>query len=330
MLDLISRSKERRIELSIQRPFKYPLPPESKSYPYDKPAPPLSFLSFLHALLTEFLTIFSVHLQFNAPTLFLSLRQKWDINEEDYRSSFQQPLITLSGPLGFSGASFFETNNQKYLIKSINRGFEWRFFYDYLLIPLSSYQLTHPNSKICRITDALYNFSPRLGRYLRSCSSNFLVMVNEKTGDEWETFDLKPTNYFFPERDFLGGMLTSEKTKEKLHDEFQGEIGLKRKDYDELLSQLEEDSKFLEEMEAIDYSLFVLRRKCGEVKGTFFVLEANVDGAEVIIDAEGKWEYKFTILDFFTSTKMMRTKAMRFGVGMLGHGDMTITAPVLV
>jgi hypothetical protein len=49
---------------------------------------------------------------------------------------------------------------------------------------------------------------------------------------------------------------------------------------------------------------------------------------DVVIDAEGEWEYKFTILDYFTSTKMARTKAMKVGIRALGHGDMTITAPV--
>jgi hypothetical protein len=54
----------------------------------------------------------------------------------------------------------------------------------------------------------------------------------------------------------------------------------------------------------------------------------TLDGAAVVVDALGEWEYKFTILDFFVSTKMTRTKAMRFGVRMLGHGDMTITTKV--
>jgi len=48
----------------------------------------------------------------------------------------------------------------------------------------------------------------------------------------------------------------------------------------------------------------------------------------VFVDALGEWEYKFTILDFFVSTKMARTKAMGVGIRMLGHGDMTITTKV--
>jgi len=86
-------------------------------------------------------------------------------------------------------------------------------------------------------------------------------MVNSKVGEGSEDYDLKPTNFFFPERDFLGGKLTSEKTKQKLHDEFEGEIVLEQEAYNTLLKQLEEDSAFLCDMKAIDYSLFVIRRK---------------------------------------------------------------------
>jgi len=102
---------------------------------------------------------------------------------------------------------------------------------------------------------------------LKTSPSNFFVMVNSKVGEGWEDYDLKPTNYFFPERDFLGGKLTSEKTKEQLLDEFHGEIQLDKGVYELLCKQLDEDSKFLCHMEAIDYSLFVIRRKHGQFEG---------------------------------------------------------------
>jgi hypothetical protein len=59
-----------------------------------------------------------------------------------------------------------------------------------------------------------------------------------------------------------------------------------------------------------------------------FVCNADVAASDIVVDSNGEWEYKFTILDFFTSTKMGRTKAMKVGIRVLGHGDMTITAPV--
>jgi hypothetical protein len=86
-------------------------------------------------------------------------------------------------------------------------------------------------------------------------------MENAKEGEGWEDYDLKPTNYFYPERDFLGGKIASEKTKDKLFDEFEGRIPLHREVCDTLLQQLEEDSKFLCYHKVIDYSLFVLRRR---------------------------------------------------------------------
>ena len=86
-------------------------------------------------------------------------------------------------------------------------------------------------------------------------------MENAKEGEGWEDYDLKPTNYFYPERDFLGGKIASEKTKDKLFDEFEGRIPLHREVCDTLLQQLEEDSKFLCDHKVIDYSLFVLRRR---------------------------------------------------------------------
>jgi Phosphatidylinositol-4-phosphate 5-Kinase len=261
MFDSISRSKERKLRGSIQKPFQKPLPPESKDYPYDRPISHSSLLSFLYSLLNEFFTLFGVALYFNAPHLFRALRQQWNIDESSYRSSFQQPLITLSGPLGFFGASFFTTADKKYIIKSLDRKFEWHYFYKDLLLPLAKYQLSHPDSKIGHITDALFNFAPRLGQILGTSCSNWLIMENAKVGDGWEDYDLKPTNYFYPERDFLGGKITSEKTKDKLFDEFEGRIRLHRAEYEVLVQQLDEDSQFLCEHKAIDYSLFVLRRR---------------------------------------------------------------------
>jgi|SRR5579862_3606186 len=272
MTNILSNYKEIQIKRSIQRPFKSPLPPESKYYPYDKPSPPLSISAFLFALLTEFITLFAVAFRFNAPKVFSRLRKFWDIDEEEYRKSFEDPIQTISGAKGLSGATFFITANQKYLIKSLDRRFEWEFYYKHLLMPLSEYQLSHPESKIVHMTDALYNFSPRLGRILRTSPSNFLIMENSRDGDGWEDYDLKPTNYFYPERDFLGGKLTSQEHKEQLHDIFEGHIELHDREYKALMKTLEEDSKFLCDMEAIDYSLFVIRRRHGKYQGTLFSL----------------------------------------------------------
>jgi hypothetical protein len=189
----------------------------------------------------------------------------------------------------------------------------------------------HPESKIGPRTDVLFNFAPRLGRILGTSCSNWLMMENVKEGEGWEDYDLKPTNYFYPERDFLGGKMTSEKTKDKLFNEFEGRIRLRRAGYDALVQQLEEDSEFLCDLKGIDYSLFVLgRRHTPNKEGKFwsFAMLMYVAASGIVIDSNGEWEYKFTVLDLFTSAKMARTKAMKVGIRALGHGDMTITAPV--
>ena len=268
MTTFISRYRERQIKRSIRKRFNSPIPPDSKRYPHDKPAPPLTVSEFLAALFTQFFTLFAVVFQFNAPQVFRKLRKHWNINEEEYQKSFQEPLETISGNKGLSGASFFITKNQKYLIKSLDRKFEWEYYYEHLLMPLSKYQLSHPESEIVHMTDALFNFAPRLGRILRTSPSNFLIMENSREGEGWEDYDLKPTNYFYPERDFLGGKLTSQEHKERLHDIFEGHIDLHAKEYEKLMKSLEEDAQFLSDMEAIDYSLFVIRRKHGKYDGT--------------------------------------------------------------
>jgi len=221
----------------------------------------MGIMSLLWALLTEFWTLFTVHLRFNAPEVFRKLRKHWGINEDEYRKSFEQ-VDTLSGPMGFSGASFFVTHNNKYLIKSLNRAFEYRYYYNDLLLPLAEYQLSHPATYIVHITDVLFNFSPRLGRLLGTSASHFLIMENIQNEDgEWEDFDLKPSDYFFPERDFMGGALATKETKDKLHDEFEGSVPLESKTYKTLIRQLEDDSRFLCGMDVVDYSLFMIRRK---------------------------------------------------------------------
>ena len=271
MLNALSKYKERCIKKSIQRPFQRPLPPETKEYPYDKPSPRPGIISLLWALLTEFWALFTVYLRFNAPNVFQKLRKHWRIDEEAYRNSFQE-IDTLSGPMGFSGASFFRTHDKKYLLKSLNRSFEYRYYYNNLLLPLAEYQLSHPSSYIVHITDCLFTSSPRLGHLLGTSPSHFLIMENiqhtsTSNGDpqteeeDWEDYDLKPSEYFFPERDFMGGLLASEETKEKLHDGFEGQVPFTRITFESIVRQLEEDSEFLCQMEVVDYSLFMIRRK---------------------------------------------------------------------
>lgn len=76
---------------------------------------------------------------------------------------------------------------------------------------------------------------------------------------KWETWDLKPTTYFFPERDIAAGKLTSEATKSRLADKFDDKLILNRSDAKDFMNQLKDDTKILEEANAVDYSLFLVR-----------------------------------------------------------------------
>lgn len=43
---------------------------------------------------------------------------------------------------------------------------------------------------------------------------------DDPTKDQWEMYDLKPVDYFYPERDLVRDPLLNEKTMEKLGDRF--------------------------------------------------------------------------------------------------------------
>lgn len=174
-------------------------------------------------------------------------------------------------------------------MKSIPRHFEHNFFKDDFLPIYLEYMSQHLDSLIIRIVDFLamddvYRFS--LGHMLGLAPSHHLVMENllvgKKEGEEyaektlqergqnqkmdkqkglwkWQTWDLKPTTYFFPERDIADGKLTSEATKSRLADKFEDKLVLSRVDADIFMKQLNDDTEILQRANAVDYSLFLVR-----------------------------------------------------------------------
>lgn len=76
---------------------------------------------------------------------------------------------------------------------------------------------------------------------------------------KWETWDLKPTTYFFPERDIAQGKLSSEATKSRLADEFNDKLYLTTAQVEDFRNQLKRDTQLLEASNAVDYSLFLVR-----------------------------------------------------------------------
>lgn len=83
--------------------------------------------------------------------------------------------------------------------------------------------------------------------------------MEEHVGETWEKWDLKPTSYFYPERDIADGRLASDSVKSRLVDTFHDKISLTREQADQFFGSLELDTELLAEHNAVDYSLFLVR-----------------------------------------------------------------------
>ena len=233
---------------------------------------PASVLSRFFALLTAFFTLFQLNLIRVRNDLFSSLRTtSWSLPDDDYFTSFEgSPSSVLSSTkdMGFSGSTFFTTSDSKYIIKSVPRHFEHSFFRDEFLVPYADHMKRYPGSLLVRITDFLATRSASLGGWLGLAPTHHIVMANLLSGraeaeekeykDEgedgdaeggktgkWETYDLKPTSYFVPERDIANGALTSEATKARLTDQFDDKLSLRKEEAEELVKQLHRDTDCL-------------------------------------------------------------------------------------
>ena len=192
----------------------------------------------------------------------------------------------------------------------------------------------HRSSLLVRITDFLWTPYTSLGGLLGFAPTHHIVMENimygkdlDTQGDKWETYDLKPTSFFYPERDILEGALTSQATKDKLVDDFDDKIRITEAQFNDLLSVLEADTAFLEKHNAVDYSLFLVR----------FPASANIEyldqkktiWGEGIESTDKQWKYRVVLLDFFWAKHKLQAKAMTGLINsynVIGrHGPMSIT-----
>ena len=211
---------------------------EAITRPASHPNSFLTFFSLFHLKLVRF-----------RPEDFERLRsQIWGIEECGYKLSFrlrddydgQQQQRQVSeedgllgnatgdlvpvGDLGYSGSTFFNTPDGKYLIKSLPRSFEYLFFTRTLFDPYVEHMVAHAESLLARITDLPHAPHLTLGGVFGLAPTHHIVMENllhGKKGEEevgWETFDLKPHDYFFPERDIADGHLAPDSVN--AHPEF--------------------------------------------------------------------------------------------------------------
>lgn len=178
---------------------------------------------------------------------------------------------------------------------------------------------------------------------------NLLVGKDEgegSGGEEWQSWDLKPTTYFFPERDIADGRLTSEATKSKLADEFHDKIVVTQAEADDLMRQLEADTELLTNNGAVDYSLFLVRIPLSSPHNPF-ADQPGVDNAPQapeyppfappnpptwrtgIKSADGKYVFRCAILDFFWAKHKTHAKFMTGLIKMYNvvdrQGPMSIT-----
>ncbi|KEF56403.1 uncharacterized protein A1O9_07984 [Exophiala aquamarina CBS 119918] len=282
----------------------------------DQPQPKSTLRRILRSI-RIFFYIYSLVLAKYRPELFQNLRDNiWDIVDAEYQSSFDTAdALKAKGDMGYSGSTFFNTKDDKYLIKSIPRIFEHSFFRDDLLRPYVSHMESNPGSLLVRITDFLGWYFKSLGGILGLAPTYHLVMENLSHGQsessDWETFDLKPNSYFFPERDIAGGRLASEATKSKLADKFGDKILLSREAADSFFSQLEKDTELLERYNAVDYSLMLVRiPKSSQAIPSKNPFEDSQTWRTGISSQDNKYIFRATVLDFFWAKHKVHAKMM--------------------
>lgn len=149
--------------------------------------------------------------------------------------------------------------------------------------------------------------------------------------EQWETYDLKPNDYFFPERDIAGGRLAPESVKERLIDEFPDKIRLTIDQKEELVTQLSRDSKILQNNNAVDYSLFIVRYPA-DLESVPTPPGRSSPWRNGVKSRDGKWIYRAIMLDFFWAKDSLQAQTLTGLVKLYNalkwgkdHGPMSIT-----
>ncbi|KAK3681689.1 phosphatidylinositol-4-phosphate 5-kinase-domain-containing protein [Podospora appendiculata] len=325
---------------------------------------PKNLLAMILALFSAFFSFYQLALRKIRPADFASLRRNhWQLADDAYADSFQpsadgedakaEEALKSIGDMGFSGSTFYSTADQKFLVKSVPRHSEHSFFRDDLLTPYAEYMANHPRSLLVRICDFLCLSGASVGRALGLAPSHHIVMENimygreqaKKRGEaDWEDWDLKPTSYFYPERDIADGALTSEATKSQLADEFHDKIILSREQADQFFDSLETDTKLLAEHNAVDYSLFLVRIKVPQQASdpSSSAADAGIVPTEPpsappappswrtgVASPDGKHIFRAAILDFFWAKHKIQpifmTVLITLWNAITGSGHMSIT-----
>ena len=181
-----------------------------------------------------------------------------------------------------------------------------------MLNPYFDHMQSQHKSLLIRITDFLECSQHSIGSIGGLAPTHHIVMENllvgQPDGEDWETWDLKPMSYFYPERDVAGGVLSSEATKSKLADDFNEKIVLSLDQVEHFKGQLEKDTALLQKCGAVDYSLFLVRLSAStSSKSAGAVHESWRTG---IKSADGEYVYRAAVLDFFWAKHKVHAKMM--------------------
>lgn len=237
--------------------------------------------------------------------------------------------------MGYSGSTFYTTEDSHYLVKSVPRHFEHSFFKHDLLPRYVDYMYNNPGALLVRITDFLEVAQHSVGNTLGLAPSHHIVMQNilygkpggsQDADNGWKDWDLKPMSYFYPERDVAGGALSSEATKSRLADDFDGKIHLTLDVAEHFKGQLEKDTRLLADCNAVDYSLFLVRMP---LPGDTSALPDPPSWRTGVKSADGTQAYRAVILDFFWAKHKMQAKAMTGLINLYNvvdrQGPMSVT-----
>jgi Phosphatidylinositol-4-phosphate 5-Kinase len=205
-----------------------------------------------------------------------------------------------------------------------------------MLEQYNQHMIDYPNSLLVRITDFLHAPMRTIGGVLRVTPAHHIVMENilygqegDEDKDKWETFDLKPVDYFYPERDIAGGYLASDSVMERLLDTFDDKLRVSKRNGQELIDQLNTDTKLLEACNVVDYSLFLVRYP-KENKSNVSPLESRTSAWRAgVKSTDGKWIYRAVLLDYFWAKHKLHAQTMTgliSGFNLIsGKGHMSIT-----
>lgn len=211
---------------------------------------------------------------------------------------------------------------------------EHDFFKEELLRPYVNFMQDHSDSLLVRITDFLGVSSPTLGSLAGFVPSHHVIMENvlcdrEQCEDPkaWETYDLKPIDYFYPERDLVPEPLTSRAVLSRLVDEFNDKVRVTRSQYLNLRQRIEQDTLFLKSSDTVDYSLYLARFPA------HITIVDQVDSANEwrcgVLSTDKKWKYRIALLDFFWAKHKLPAQALTGVVqtfNVIGRqGPMSIT-----